>query len=788
MGYARMRELAEELASSTQERNEATTRLHLIDRLLFDCLGWTQADTEVEDHQDGQFADYVLDKHSRRLVLEAKKEGVCFELPDGLSDNVSLETLYALGGAVTAALQQVTEYAGRRGIPYAAICNGHQLAAFVGSRQDGIAPRKGRAMVFASPQQLVDRFDQLWEVLGPTGTAARRLTRKLNVTVASAPPKLSEQIADYPGTVTPTERQIMLGTLGVLFKPEYERDNENEDRFLRECYCQPGAYSRLSMLNRGILRTRSAAALGHELRIGLEEARTQDGLSQALVEEVAITASGREPIVLLGPLGVGKTIFLRRLLRVDAHELAGDAVSLYVDLGRTAVFEELGPFIANAFREQLQDVYDVDIDSSSFLRGTYQREVAQFAKGIHGALRESDPTEYTKREIARLEELSSHTESHLARSLTHLVTLRRQQVIIVLDNIDQRNQEDQEQTFVLAETMAKGWPCTVFVTLRPDTFNASRLRGKLSAYQPRAFTIEPPRPERVVVQRLKFGLKYYEEQGALPQWFGWTTSSDDLQKYLDIMLRSFQRNERLQEALINLSGASARRALELARAFAESPHSEPEKTIERDRVDRPYVIPHYVFIQAVLLGDAAYYSPEKSRIPNLFDISTPDRREHFLLPILLGLLRRGVDQADPEGYVPIADVFAALQDLGFEPDQVEFAIRRALDGALVDALPPDRDARAIRLSAVGAYAHDRLALDFQYIDAVVIDLPVADSAVRERLAVVRAIRPRLERASAVLSYLDECWETAHLGDAGLFDWAKVAAAVRADMAEIESRL
>ncbi len=594
----RMAQLAGEMSSTAGEHNEARTRLLLIDRLLFECLGWNRPDALVENHEGGKFADYVLDEHSPRLVVEAKREGVAFELPPGIARITKLEALYGLKGAVGDALSQVESYAQRRGAPYAAICNGHQIVAFIASRQDGVPPRAGRALVFNTPQEMVEDFSMLWEGLGVYTSSGGGLRRILGGAAPAPPPRLAEQISDYPGTAQQSHQQMALSSLSVLFRPDYSRGDEAEVTFLTECYSEPGAYSRLSVFNRGMLRARQSTALGEELHVGLEEARTKDGLNPLIAEEVAETSASREPIVILGRVGVGKTMFLRRLLRVDAKDLADDGVLLYVDLGQSATLEDLRTSVAMSFKEQLLADYAIDIDEHAFLRGTYRAEVSRFGKGNNKQLKEIDPIEFAKREIDHLEALCRNTEGHLGRSLEHLVKLRRQQVIIVLDNIDQRSVGDQEQVFLIAETMAKNWPCTVFVTLRPETFNASRTSGVLRAYQPRAFTVEPPRVERVVLQRLAFGKKHMEEEGGLPQWLGWTSDSADLRLYLDVLQKSFTRSDRLKETLINLSGGSARRALELVTSFVGSPHSDAEKTLKRARV-RDTTLPHHVFLRAI---------------------------------------------------------------------------------------------------------------------------------------------------------------------------------------------
>jgi hypothetical protein len=790
-GFERMQTLAPEMVAA-RDRNEATTRLQLIDRLLFDCLGWQREDAALEDHEGGEYADYVLPEHRRRLVVEAKKEGTTFDVPDGLARLTKLEALFNLGGDIGKALEQAQRYAQARGTPYAAICNGHQLIAFIASRQDGIGPRSGSALVFVSPDEMVSGFADLWQALTPAACATMNLSRTLGGNPQARPPKLSENIKDYPGTARVRERHYMLATLNVLFLPDYVRDDDDEETFLLECYSPPGAFSGLAMLNRSILRARYSVALGQELRLSLDEAATKEGLNPALREEVAASSAGKDPLVLLGDVGVGKTMFLRRLLRVDAKEIASDGILLYTDLGRDAVLGDIKTYVSASFREQLLTRYEIDVDEAGFLRATYRAEVKRFEKGLYGSLAKSDEAEFRRREVEYLASLTENVEEHLRRSLMHLVTLRQQQVIVVLDNVDQRLQEDQEQVFLIAESIAKTWPCTVFVTLRPETFNASRVGGTLSGYQPRAFTIQPPRVERVIAKRLEFGAKHYRDEGRLPEWLGWTADSDDLREYLDILIKSFRRSEPLQRALVNLSGGNARRGLELMTTFVNSPHGMHHQTLKRNNGNSDYSVPPYAFLRAALLGDAEYYSPEHSRIPNLFDVSTVDAREHFLLPCLLGYLQRESGQRDAEGFVALEDIFRAFQDLGFNPEQVDFAIARSLVGDLMEALPPDAEAgddvRSVRTTTVGVYAYGTLPGDFQYQDAVVVDTPITDHAARENIKAVRAMTPRLERADTFIGYLDRCWDASGLTELGLFDWPAHAKAVRDTMSAIEAQL
>src|SRR5258708_31500071 len=91
-------------------------------------------------------------------------------------------------------------------------------------------------------------------------------------------------------------------------------------------------------------------------------------------------------------------------------------------------------------------------------------------------------------------------------------------------------------------------------------------------------------------------------------------------------------------------------------------------------------------MRAVIYGDHEHYDPSASPIPNVFDISSPDPREHFLLPIILGHLERLGAVARAEGYVSTEKIFGYCHALGFQPAQIQVAIprttaRRLLEGS-----------------------------------------------------------------------------------------------------------
>jgi hypothetical protein len=68
-------------------------KLHMIDRILVECLGWPKEPDKfkVEVHTDGDYQDYVLG-WPRVAIWEAKRSGIYFDFPAD-ADKKSTQTI-----------------------------------------------------------------------------------------------------------------------------------------------------------------------------------------------------------------------------------------------------------------------------------------------------------------------------------------------------------------------------------------------------------------------------------------------------------------------------------------------------------------------------------------------------------------------------------------------------------------------------------------------------------------------------------------------------------------------
>jgi GTPase SAR1 family protein len=793
IGLKTMGELTEQFSQAdAANRNEATTRLHIIDRIFFDALQWPRDNCILEESYEKTYTDYVFSNTQRQMIVEAKKEGVYFELPlDQGSREVSLPVLVRSNGNLGQALRQVGFYCTNRGVPIAVACNGHQLIAFIGSRTDGIAPTAGRAVIFRSLQEMHSDFLTLWNCLSHPAIERGYLESLLvRDSLPPAPEKLSRQLPYYPGVKKRNELEHELRILGEIFLQDLVKDTELERDFLEECYCSSGALSQYALISKEILKHRYSTS-GEGRTKNVTAASGRSGATNELLNAVLAKSVTRRPVILLGDVGVGKTSFIKHLVSVEAKEELKRGIVLYVDFGREpALRTDLQDYVLDSFERQLREDHRIDLLSDSFVRGIYHGDLVAMRTGIYGFLHDTDPTAYRLKEVEFLAAKISNKSGHLKRAIEHLISGERRTIVAFLDNIDQRSDDFQEEVFLIAQSLAESWPITCFATLRPSTYNKSRRQGSLSAYQNRVFTISPPRIDLVVRKRLEYALNKLIDGGmfALASE-GITVESHMLREYIEVLIESMARNEALAECIDNISAGNVRDALDLLTNFVGSGHVDTRKILDIKEKSGSYYIPLHEFIRAVIYGDNEYYSPEASFVANLFDVVSPTPEEHFLTSFMVDYCMRSSQHSIAnKGFIAEGDVYDHLRSLGYHNRQISAALARAEQSKLLDFAEADQSSsNRVRITQRGAYVLHRLMATFVYIDAVVIDTPIIDTEFRGLIWNARLIRDRVERARHFLGYLDTCWEGAPRV-AGGFDWANESSKIFRDITAISERL
>jgi len=165
-------------------------------------------------------------------------------------------------------------------------------------------------------------------------------------------------------------------------------------------------------------------------------------------------------------------------------------------------------------------------------------------------------------------------------------------------------------------------------------------------------------------------------------------------------------------------------------------------------------------------------------LANIFDVVSPDSKEHFLSLALLQFAVREAKVSKNHGFVDIGKAYDFAQGLGYMAPQIDWALCNLWKKKLLETVGREKPIEAalsessIRITTVGAYHLTRLPELFVYYDAVVTDTPILDETYRGKINDVSEIGERLTRGEIFLQYLNECFTHLDSSRYGL-DWPKM---------------
>lgn len=294
----------------------------------------------------------------------------------------------------------------------------------------------------------------------------------------------------------------------------------------------------------------------------------------------------------------------------------------------------------------------------------------------------------------------------------------------------------------------------------------------------------PPRPELVLEKRLIFALNMAEGRMPVEALSSVSLNLSDTAKFFKALLNSLRKNPEVAEFLSNITGGNVRSMIDLVTKFIGSPNVDADKIIRIMDESGHYKIPVHEFTKAALLGDYSHYDPRSSIALNLFDIRFPDKREHFLSPLILGYLNYDASHRGGDGFVATKQLHKEMHGRGFASEQIEGALRRLTNKKLIEtslrvtfeeSTGKDLEGELpelFRITTIGAYHLSRWCGTFAYLDAMFFDTPIFEESI-----VIQygknfesfAITERYQRTQAFKRYLTEVWDTLGI-DVPYFNW------------------
>lgn len=774
--------------------NEQTTRLRAIDTLLFDVLRWNKSNVETEKYsRSAGYADYAFgNAPSFCLVLEAKREGASFILPEGVPSDrpVPFDLLARESKAAEDALRQASSYAMELGSPFIAISNGHQwilTLTFVVNKP--LTSRNVRA--FSSLDAIEGNFRIFWDSFSPLAITTNLPTVSLLESRFDPPPaKLSCTISNYPA---PAERNVLRNALNAVIEPFWAEatQKDSDADFLRHCYIRPSERSDdFHLATELITQWRNRQPIDTTSITPLVQSKTWNLITGFTTNK---------PIVILGRVGFGKSIFLQYLRRIHAAEQLQSYIQIDCNfLDRPDTPDDVAAYIHREVDRQLLDDYNIDITDDSFARGVLNLDLQRFHRSSEGQLYRQNADEMARAEAGLISRQQQDKHSYLARALRHLRRGQQKSLAIFFDNLDRRQDAIQEAAFLQASAIARDWDALLFICLRPGTFQRSQAEGVLDAIAPRMIAVSPPRTDTMLRRRFQYAIDAISLRKSGEHNWGQLPSDNparvaELRKakhFFEICEDSFRRNRELGLLFSAVANDNARLVLQYVQQVIRSGHLNTGKMLAALDERGGYTIATHETLRALLYGDYQHYDPVESLFVNVFDLEHSEPREHFSRLLALGFLSRANLDSRTYGYRNREDVLAYLHALGYTGAHTDNVLRvlyeaKCIEGSVFD-VPYQESGDALRITALGRYHVTELVRTFVYIDAVVVDTPIMDEVARRECSHVAELNERLARGRAFLRYLNHCSEEL-LDGAAIELWNSIHTAVERDITTIEAR-
>jgi len=611
--------------------NEATTRLKIIDRIIFEVLGWAHSDVDVEEHvsEDGKstYADYVLKSAMAGIVIEAKKVGVTFDDIDTTRREEKINTLTRTSAGP--AIMQARDYARKLSIPFAAVTNGNQWIIFTATRTDQVTFEQSRAFIFPSLDvALRENIDEFLKLLSRGEVIAGSLEHALIGRMENQTDR--QRLNDYyHESFSKIHRQNLFHLIDDEINTAFSEDIVfTSPDLLEKLYVDTPDRTKFdSRIHMHIVKRKSV--------VNGPSKSTIKANDNANVSKKILSASERTrplAIIVLGSVGSGKTTFLQhtRYVKNDAyfakHKDHPYPHWIYVDYREFSPSEDHISFLFNALFDYIQaDEFLSDHDRC--IKYAYQTEINAMKRGPLKLI--NDPDEVNKKISEFLLEEYSKRRDYVEKILSYAA--RNAPIFLVVDNVDQFPEEGlHKKIFSDVAAISFRIGLNLFISLREDTYVNNRNLPIFDAFDFDPIRVEPPIIEAVISRRFFVSRQLMDgKKCEFTAENGISVALENKAVINDLLQHSVLGTEvgRLIEVMAT---GDVRLALRITREFLQYGYSATGKALEIYHKTGKYTLPPHEALRAIMHGNSNVYSDEYSVVGNPLDAKINKTECQFL--------------------------------------------------------------------------------------------------------------------------------------------------------------
>ncbi len=724
---------------------EADTRANVIDRILSEVLLWPSQEISREGHGTAGYMDYCLSVKGRRfVVVEAKKVGLPFVLPIvKYQKSLSLSGTLLTAQEIKEAIEQVRGYCDEEGIRYAIATNGYAWIVFRAIRED-MPWRKGQAIIFPSLENIEENFTQFWNLLSYESISSGFLDAEFGLAHRTTR-QLHRVISNLFNADLPLQRNRLNAQLQPLIRTIFEDiADQHEIEILQSCYVHNESLRIVAADLNCVISDTIPSFLENEGTKQVQQGKSDAGNFGAAMFN-ALKLSQGELILVLGGIGSGKTTFFKRYQRtVGKVALENHSLHFYIDfLAAPNDPKDLESFVWQSVLDQLRKSYKfLELETRSQLLLMFEKEVGALQETSLSGL-EMSSREYEKILSRSLRIWQGHISDYVPKLLGNSQKQTKKLAVLFIDNVDQLSPDYQANIFLLAQRVTRMIGSITVVALREESYYAANVQKTYTAYTNRKFHIASPRFRWVIQNRIRFALRMIEGSPearniVLPS--GIAIDKNAISGFLKIVEHSiFERNRNIARFIETICFGNMRMALQMFATFLTSGATDVDKMLSIYDREGAYFVAFHEFLKSIMLGDRSYYKESESPIMNLFDCGSEKNSSHFIAIRILNFLlaHRGESSPEGQGYFEIARVLSIFEDIFDNREAFIKTANRLIARQLLEANTRSTEnmdgASHIRATSAGWYYSRFLAQSFPYLDLVLQDTPINDSAVEKEL-------------------------------------------------------
>ncbi len=629
------------------DANEAETRLKLIDRIFFELLGWSHDDVTVEERvtEDSGLAytDYVFRTANTAFIVEAKRVGQTFKSVGDMRRSKLTGNL--VKGQSGDAIKQVRDYCRQKSIQFAVATNGAQWVVFPAVRTDQVSFANSSAIIFDSLATVLGQeFDDFYELLSRDAVINGHLELEL---LGRSEDQIEERRlnAFYGSTGRSKRNPIYPLIQDAITEAFTDSIIDKDDQLLEKCYV-PSA-DRIRFDKKIKMHLQRADSL-----FSRQAARPLRRSSDAKVLSESVEAArglGRPLAVLvLGPVGAGKTTYLNYSRRVSAKAFFSEKKDrlypqwIQIDFRKLSGSESPTDFVYSCLLEYMRDEPLLK-DWGRAVRPAYGKDIESLKAGpLHLLAKNEEKFEEKISELVLkdYESVTPYVDKVLGWLGGH------EPIFLVVDNVDQFESSDfQSKIFSECIAIASRIGLNLVMSMRESTYIEHRHSATFDAFDFDPIQIEPPQIGPVLSRRFFVAKNILKNRpGEFRTQSGPLFRAADLSVFMDVVQSSVLGTE-VGTRIEVLADGDVRLALRMTREFLESGYSDPAKAIAVVERGETYTMPKHEALRSIILGNKTTYSEELSVLGNPFDsrqgITNLQLLRTFILNALVSLSSDG---------------------------------------------------------------------------------------------------------------------------------------------------